>query len=77
MKNSPFDRLAGFRRNRRARNVCLAVAGFSLLLLAVVGLDAALSGTPLNYAYVLVFGAAFIVSFTFAAYYHVRILSRE
>jgi hypothetical protein len=77
MKNSNFDRLAGFRRNRRARNLCLVVAGFSLLLGLVVGLDSVISGTALNVGYVFVLGVIFIVSFVFAAYYHIRYLSRE
>jgi hypothetical protein len=77
MKNSTFDRLAGFRRNRKSRNICLAIAGFSLLMLAVVGLDSLVSGTPVGLGYVFVLGVVFIISFVFAAYYHVRILSRD
>lgn len=77
MSHSNFDRLASLRRNRRARNVCLIASGFSLLLEAVVALDSLVSDTPLRLGYLFVFGVVFIVSSSFAAYYHLRFMSRE
>jgi arginine exporter protein ArgO len=77
MNNSNFNRLAGLRRNRTLRNVCLIASGFSLLFVAVVGLDAVVSGSPLKLGYLFVFGVVFIVSSSFAAYYHLRFMSRE
>jgi len=77
MKNSNFDRLAGLRRNRMWRSVCSIVAGLSFLLAVVVGLDAVISGRPLKLGYLFVFGVVFIVSSSFAAYYHVRFMSRD
>jgi len=77
MKHSTFDRLAGLRRNRKWRNVCSFVAGLSFLLVVVVGLDAVISGSPLKLGYLFVSGVVFIVSSSFAAYYHVRFMSRD
>jgi hypothetical protein len=77
MKNSNFDRLADLRRNRMWRNACSIVAGLSFLLAVVVGLDAMVSDSPLKLGYLFVFGVVFIVSSSFAAYYHLRFMSRD
>jgi hypothetical protein len=77
MNNSNFDRLAGLRRNRRLRNVCLIAAIVSLLLAVVVGLDSVVSESQLRLGYFFVFGVGFIVSASFAAYYHLRFMSRD
>lgn len=77
MDNTNFDRLAGLRRNRKWRNLCSLAAGFSLLLVVVVGLDAVVSQSPLKLGYLFVFGVLFIVSSSFAAHYHLRFMSRD
>jgi arginine exporter protein ArgO len=77
MNKSNFDRLAGVRRNRRLRNVCVIVAVISLFVAVVAGLDSLVSDTPFKVGYVFVFGVLFIVSASFAAYYHLRLMSRE
>jgi hypothetical protein len=77
MDHTNFDRLAGLRRNRKWRNLSSLAAGLSLLLAVVVGLDSVVSESPLKLGYLLVFGVLFIVSSSFAAYYHLRFMSRE
>jgi hypothetical protein len=77
MNHSAFDRRAGLRLNRRRRNACLIAAVLSLLLAAVVGLDSVVTETPLKLGYFFVFGVLFIVLSSFAAYYHLRFMSRE
>jgi hypothetical protein len=77
MTHSHFDRLASLHRNRKARNACLIAAAFSLLLGVVVGLDAVITGGAVKLGYVFVLGVVFIVSSSFAAYYHLRFISRE
>ncbi|RPH93434.1 hypothetical protein EHM69_10285 [candidate division KSB1 bacterium] len=77
MSNSRFDRLAGVRYNRRLRGVCLAASAISLFLLIVTALDGMVTGGPVKLDWILIFGIAFIISFAFAAYYHMRFLSRE
>ena len=77
VKSANFDRWANARRNKRLRNFCLAGMGFSMLIAAVIVLDSLVTNTPLNLGRLFIFGVLFVVSFSFATYYHLRFMSRE
>jgi len=76
-KYSHFDRLAGLRRNKRLRNVCLAASGASFLLALLLWLDPMVSGAESHDGWVLLFGALFLISFAAMLYFHMRFLTRE
>lgn len=76
-KHSPFDRLAGLRRNRRLRGICLAISGASFLLALLLWLDPLVSGSEPHDGWVLFFGALFLIFFAAMLYFHMRFLTRE
>jgi hypothetical protein len=77
MTPSPFDRLAGTRRNKRWRNACGIGAAAFFFLAAILILDPIVSGTPAHVGWLLLLGLVCIVLVSFATYFHMRFLTRE
>ena len=77
MTSSPFDRLAGPKRNRRMRNAFGITAAIALFLAVIFILDPMVSGTRIHFTSLFILGLLFVISFSFATYFHLRFLTRE
>jgi hypothetical protein len=77
VQSTRFDRLAATRRNRRFRNISATVAGFAFLIALVIGLDPFVSGSAPHYDHLSESVVLFVVSFSVAAYFHMRFITRE
>jgi len=72
-----FDRLAGWRRNRRLRNFWTIVGAVSFFFLILLSIDPLFSGASPKFGLILVFGGVLVISASAATYFHLRFLTRE
>jgi len=74
---SPFDRLAGPRRNRKLRNYFTICGVASAFFAVVTWFDARVSGEALPEIALYVLIGLFILSSALAVIYHLKFLTRE
>jgi phage shock protein PspC (stress-responsive transcriptional regulator) len=77
LRRSHFDRLYESRRNKKFRNITLAIMAVCGLLAAILGLDPVMSGEPLRVIPFLGFTLVFFVSTGLSVYFHLKYLSRD
>jgi hypothetical protein len=74
---SPFDRLAGARRNKKYRNITMTVGISSGFLAVLFALDPLMSGQPMLIAPFLGLTLVCFVALGLALYFHLKFVSRD
>jgi hypothetical protein len=74
---SPFDRLAGARRNKKYRNFALTVGITCGFLAAMFALDPVMSGQPLKLLPFLGLTLICFVAIGLSLYFHLKFVSRD